>query len=117
MNSKTFHPGDEAVIATNDDASECKKCAVRLGYWKDEYIGYFVKNTDRRAPEINRGYYARVKGVELCVKKILQVTFFSILLFYPTRLPEVIPFFILFDRSACYCFIYIHLCIIFIKKK
>uniref|UniRef100_A0A1A9WVZ7 Uncharacterized protein n=1 Tax=Glossina brevipalpis TaxID=37001 RepID=A0A1A9WVZ7_9MUSC len=68
----SFHPCDEAVIATNDDASDCKRCAVRLGYWKDEYIGYFVRNQDRKAPEINRGYFARVKGVEMCVEKFLK---------------------------------------------
>lgn len=67
------HPSDDAVMATNDDASECKRSAVRLGYWQDEYIGQFVRNTDRRAPEINRGYFARVRGVEMCVEKFLQV--------------------------------------------
>lgn len=65
---------DEAVIATNDDASECKRSAVRLGYWKDDFIGYFVKSPERKAPEINRGYFARVKGVEICIEKFLQVT-------------------------------------------
>ncbi|XP_055376593.1 leucine carboxyl methyltransferase 1 [Condylostylus longicornis] len=69
-----FHPCDEAVIATNDDASDCKRCAVRLGYWKDEYIGYFVRSSERKAPEINRGYFARVKGVEMCVEKFLKKT-------------------------------------------
>lgn len=69
-----FHPCDEAVIATNDDASDCKRCAVRLGYWKDDYIGYFVRNQERKAPEINRGYFARVKGVEMCVEKFLKVS-------------------------------------------
>ncbi|XP_017842714.1 leucine carboxyl methyltransferase 1 [Drosophila busckii] len=69
-----FHPCDEAVIATNDDASDCKRCAVRLGYWKDDYIGYFVRNQERKAPEINRGYFARVKGVEMCVDKFLKKT-------------------------------------------
>ncbi|KMY90407.1 leucine carboxyl methyltransferase 1 isoform X1 [Drosophila simulans] len=69
-----FHPCDEAVIATNDDASDCKRCAVRLGYWKDDYIGYFVRNQERKAPEINRGYFARVKGVEMCVEKFLKKT-------------------------------------------
>lgn len=69
-----FHPCDEAVIATNDDASDCKRGAVRLGYWKDDYIGFFVRNQERKAPEINRGYFARVKGVEMCVEKFLKVS-------------------------------------------
>lgn len=67
------HPCDEAVMSTNDDASECKRSAVRLGYWQDDYIGCFVRNSERKAPEINRGYFARVRGVESCVEKFLQV--------------------------------------------
>lgn len=74
MDPPPFHPCDEAVIATNDDASDCKRSAVRLGYWKDEYIGYFVRNQERKAPEINRGYYARVKAMERCVEKFLEIT-------------------------------------------
>lgn len=72
-------PSDDAVVATNDDASECKNCAVRLGYWKDEYIGLFVRQTDRRAPEINRGYFARVRGVEMCIEKFVEVCYLIIL--------------------------------------
>lgn len=93
-NPSTFRPCDEAVIATNDDASECKRGknsinfhsllntksllilvgAVQLGYWKDEYINHFVRNTNRKAPEINRGYFARVRGVEMCIDKMFQKT-------------------------------------------
>ncbi|XP_045495741.1 leucine carboxyl methyltransferase 1 [Colias croceus] len=63
---------DEAIIATNTDATECKRCAVELGYWKDEYIKYFVKHADRKAPEINRGYYARVKAMEMFIHQFLE---------------------------------------------
>ncbi|CAK1544335.1 unnamed protein product [Leptosia nina] len=63
---------DEAVIATNTDATECKRCAVELGYWKDEYITYFAKHVDRKAPEINRGYYARVKAIEMFIHQFLE---------------------------------------------
>ncbi|KAK6618023.1 hypothetical protein RUM43_012381 [Polyplax serrata] len=63
---------DEAVQATNDDASECKRCAVQLGYWIDPYIQFFVKATDRKAPEINRGYYARIMGVWSLLEKFLK---------------------------------------------
>lgn len=70
-----FHPCDESVQATNDDASECKRSASKLGYWKDDYIGHFIKSTERKAPEINRGYFARVKGVEMLIEKFLQVIF------------------------------------------
>lgn len=64
---------DEAIQATNDDASECKRYAVQLGYWSDPFINFFVKQTGRKAPEINRGYYARVKGIEIFVDKFLKV--------------------------------------------
>lgn len=74
----SFQHNDEAVISTNDDASECKKFAVRVGYWKDEYIGFFVKNADRKQPEINRGYFARVNGIQSCVDKFLQVRCLSL---------------------------------------
>lgn len=60
------------VMATNDDATECKRSAVDLGYWDDKYISYFVKQVQRKAPEINRGYYARVKGVETFIFKFLN---------------------------------------------
>lgn len=73
MERKGFQPNDEAVISTNDDASECKRYAAGVGYWKDDYIGFFVKNTDRKAPEINRGYFARVNGIQCCVEKFLKV--------------------------------------------
>ena len=65
---------DEAIQATNDDASECKRYAVQLGYWCDPFISLFVKQTARKAPEINRGYYARVKGIELFVENFLKVS-------------------------------------------
>lgn len=65
---------DEAVQATNDDASECKRYAVQLGYWSDPFINLFVKQTTRKAPEINRGYYARVKGIEVFIDKFLKLS-------------------------------------------
>ncbi|XP_031617022.1 leucine carboxyl methyltransferase 1 [Contarinia nasturtii] len=75
MDRTMFNPsGDDGVISTNDDASGCKRHAVRVGYWKDDYIGSFVSNTDRKAPEINRGYFARVKGIEIFIDKFLEKT-------------------------------------------
>lgn len=64
--------GDAPVMATNDDASECKRGAVILGYWSDDYISHFVKHVEKRAPEINRGYYARVKGIENFIQKFIN---------------------------------------------
>ncbi|XP_017794367.1 PREDICTED: leucine carboxyl methyltransferase 1 [Habropoda laboriosa] len=65
---------DEAIQATNDDASECKRYAVQLGYWSDPFINFFVKQTGRKAPEINRGYYARVKGIEVFIDKFIKLS-------------------------------------------
>ncbi|BES92462.1 leucine carboxyl methyltransferase [Nesidiocoris tenuis] len=64
---------DEAVQSTNDDASECKRSAVRLGYWQDDYVQILVRGSDRKPPEINRGYYARTEGVNLFIKKFLKL--------------------------------------------
>lgn len=69
-----FHSHDEGVMATNDDASLCKRFAVHLGYWKDNYIEHFTKLGERKTPEINRGYYARVKGMETILLQFLELT-------------------------------------------
>lgn len=73
-NIKSWTAEDEAIIATNTDATECKRCAVELGYWKDDYISYFARHTDRKAPEINRGYYARVRAMEIFIHQFLEVS-------------------------------------------
>ena len=65
--------GDDAIRATNDDASSCKKFAVQKGYWSDPYIQHFVRSTDRKAPEISRGYFARVTAVKTLLKQFIEV--------------------------------------------
>lgn len=65
---------DEAVHATNDDAASCKRSAVQLGYWSDPYIQFVTKASDRKPPEISRGYYARVKSVQGLVRQFLEMT-------------------------------------------
>ena len=65
---------DEAVQATNDDAASCKLFAVQKGYWEDNYIKYFQRTPERKAPEINRGYFARVAGVKTLLSKFLEVS-------------------------------------------
>ena len=74
----SFHGDESGVIATNDDASESKRSCVKLNYYKDEYLANFVKISEKKAPEINRGYYARVKGIEICVEKFLKVSCSSV---------------------------------------
>ncbi|XP_041830649.1 leucine carboxyl methyltransferase 1 [Melanotaenia boesemani] len=66
---------DEAVRATCDDATTCKRFATSKGYWKDPYIQYFVRSVgERKAPEINRGYYARVQGMNLLLDAFIKKT-------------------------------------------
>lgn len=65
---------DEAVQSTNDDASECKMSAVRLGYWDDRFVHILVRGTERKPPEINRGYFARTEGVGIFVRRFLKVS-------------------------------------------
>ncbi|XP_066833738.1 leucine carboxyl methyltransferase 1 isoform X1 [Anser cygnoides] len=66
---------DEAVRGTCEDASVCKRFAVSVGYWEDPYIQCFVRQAkERKAPEINRGYYARVHGVSYLLKAFLKKT-------------------------------------------
>jgi len=77
---------DEAVRATNDDAASCKRSAVQLGYWTDPYIQFVTKASERKPPEISRGYYARVKGVQGLVRQFLEV---SICVGYSFEKPEM----------------------------
>ena len=66
--------GDEAVQSTNDDATQCKLSAVKLGYWQDRFIAEVSRQQarERRAPEIHLGYYARVAGVRALIDKFLE---------------------------------------------
>lgn len=68
--------GDQGVMNTNDDATVCKRFAVSLGYWKDPFIDLFFHNkhpsrSERKTPEINRGYYARVQAINYLVDQFL----------------------------------------------
>uniref|UniRef100_A0A674MEG0 Leucine carboxyl methyltransferase 1 n=1 Tax=Takifugu rubripes TaxID=31033 RepID=A0A674MEG0_TAKRU len=66
-------PPGRSALQTLFDTKICDCClmcnintrfATSKGYWKDPYIQYFARSVgERKAPEINRGYYARVKGV------------------------------------------------------
>jgi len=76
-------PSDEAVQLTNDDATECKLSAVQLGYWEDPYISLLIRPVERKPPEINRGYYARKKGIELLIEKFLKVCLREVMSSYP----------------------------------
>lgn len=66
---------EDAIMATNDDAAQCKRFAVEKGYWQDPYITVLVpKGKGGHAPEINRGYYARVTAIRILKQKFIQAT-------------------------------------------
>jgi [phosphatase 2A protein]-leucine-carboxy methyltransferase len=65
---------DDAVRSTNDDAASCKRSAVQLGYWSDPYVQLFVRAAERKPPEINRGYYARVTAIRQLVTQFIELT-------------------------------------------
>ncbi|XP_064381999.1 leucine carboxyl methyltransferase 1-like isoform X2 [Halichondria panicea] len=64
---------DLAVQTTNDDATSCKRYATQKGYWEDDFVKYFCRTSDRKSPEINRGYFARVRLYQLLVEKFLSL--------------------------------------------
>ncbi|XP_069104544.1 leucine carboxyl methyltransferase 1-like [Argopecten irradians] len=66
---------EDAVRATNDDAAQCKRFAVERGYWEDPFISLLTtKGHASHAPEINRGYYARVWAMRSCIQRFLKLT-------------------------------------------
>lgn len=72
--------GDESVQRTNDDASQCKRSAVSLGYWSDPYLSAFVSKSGligepRKTPEIHLGYFTRVQAIwQLLIKTIDHIS-------------------------------------------
>lgn len=63
---------DTAVSRTDDDALAARASAVKLGYWADDHIRYFVKTVERKAPVINRGTYVRTYAIDRIVEHFLQ---------------------------------------------
>lgn len=53
---------------TNDEASKTKLALSKKGYIDDPFVKYFCQSPMKRAPEINRGYFARVYSILHSVK-------------------------------------------------
>lgn len=69
---------DDAVRATNDDAAQCKRFAVEKGYWQDPFITLLTQRSqNKHAPEISRGYYARVMAMRTLLQKFIKVCTFQ----------------------------------------
>lgn len=70
-------PMDDPVAATNDYATLCKYQAVSLGYYEDRYVKHFLStrtknSSQKKAPEINRGYYARSASIAYLTEKYIE---------------------------------------------
>ncbi|XP_070424478.1 leucine carboxyl methyltransferase 1-like [Equus przewalskii] len=67
-------PDTDDQGACEDDAI-WERFAVSIGHWHDPYIQHFVRlSKERKAPEINRGYFARVHGVTQLIRAFLRKT-------------------------------------------
>ncbi|CAK4139381.1 unnamed protein product [Aphanomyces euteiches] len=64
---------DVSVQETATDAASCKLSAVRLGYWEDAFASMFAK-PNRKMPIINRGYYARVRSIEMLIHRFFEAS-------------------------------------------
>ena len=62
-----------SIQQTASDAAISKLSSVNLGYYDDPFIQHFVPKEQvlRRAPLINRGYFARVQALDLIVARFL----------------------------------------------
>lgn len=64
---------DYNIQQTNDDATDCKRAAVHMGYYSDPFLDAFYHGkVEKKEPEINRGYWARVRGFRILVDKFLK---------------------------------------------
>jgi tRNA wybutosine-synthesizing protein 4 len=65
---------DACVRSTAADAILSKCSAVNKGYFDDPYVHFFAPTKGvKRAPLINRGYYARFKAVDTIIRRFLSV--------------------------------------------
>ena len=73
---------DDAVVATGTDAAISKLSAARIGYTADDFIPHFVdakRRRLRRAPLINRGYFARSCAVDTLVLNNMLLVLLALL--------------------------------------
>ncbi|KFG83237.1 Leucine carboxyl methyltransferase family [Metarhizium anisopliae] len=66
------HVLDELVMGTNSSSIVSKRSVEKL-YFPEEphYFRYFVKKFQRRAPLINRGYWLRLRAIDVVVRQFL----------------------------------------------
>ena len=80
---------DELTIRTANDALGSKLSAARLGYYTDEFLELFMRNSHycpRKPPIINRGYFARVECISYTIKKFLEEVHTK----FPGAVPQIL---------------------------
>ncbi|PRP80652.1 leucine carboxyl methyltransferase 2-like [Planoprotostelium fungivorum] len=63
---------EKRVQATNDDSIVSKRSASRAGYFKDDFLRFFVNKPANRSPLINRGYFIRCAAVRSLISEFLE---------------------------------------------
>ena len=49
-----------------------QRALTKLGYVRDDFMQFIAKKAKRASPLMNRGYYARVKAIEITTHQFLQ---------------------------------------------
>ncbi|VUC34533.1 unnamed protein product [Clonostachys rosea] len=66
---------DDLIMGTNSSSIVSKRSVERLYYANEpHFFRHFVKKPQRRAPLINRGYWLRLKAIDVIVKQFLRST-------------------------------------------
>ncbi|KAK4100966.1 LCM-domain-containing protein [Parathielavia hyrcaniae] len=64
---------DDQVMATNNSSIVSKRSVEKLYYANEpHFFRYFVKKFQRRAPLINRGYWLRLRAIDVLVRDFLR---------------------------------------------
>ncbi|KAF4120978.1 tRNA wybutosine-synthesizing protein 4 [Geosmithia morbida] len=64
---------DDLIMGTNSSSIVSKRSVERLYYANEpHYFRYFVQKPQRRAPLINRGYWLRLKAIDVVVRQFLS---------------------------------------------
>ncbi|KAK4120771.1 LCM-domain-containing protein [Parathielavia appendiculata] len=64
---------DDQVMATNNSSIVSKRSVEKLYYPNEpHFFRYFVKKFQRRAPLINRGYWLRLRAIDVLVRDFLR---------------------------------------------
>ncbi|KAL5621231.1 hypothetical protein BROUX41_006701 [Berkeleyomyces rouxiae] len=64
---------DELIMGTNSSSITSKRSVEKLYYPEEEhYFRYFVPRFQRRSPLVNRGYWFRLRAIDVSVREFLR---------------------------------------------